>query len=48
MIQQVAAILEISADRGHVKATLTTERLGFLGRGEGIAAQAVGPPRLAV
>jgi 2-C-methyl-D-erythritol 4-phosphate cytidylyltransferase/2-C-methyl-D-erythritol 2,4-cyclodiphosphate synthase len=45
MIQQVAVILEISADRVSVKAT-TTERLGFLGRGEGIAAQAVATVRL--
>jgi 2-C-methyl-D-erythritol 2,4-cyclodiphosphate synthase len=38
--RQVAALLEVSADRVNIKAT-TTERLGFLGRQEGIAAQAV-------
>jgi 2-C-methyl-D-erythritol 2,4-cyclodiphosphate synthase len=38
--RQVAVLLEVPEDRVNVKAT-TTERLGFLGRTEGIAAQAV-------
>ena len=38
--QQVAILLEVPTERVNVKAT-TTERLGFLGRAEGIAAQAV-------
>jgi 2-C-methyl-D-erythritol 2,4-cyclodiphosphate synthase len=40
MRQQVAQLLGIPAELVNIKAT-TTEGLGFLGRGEGIAAQAV-------
>jgi 2-C-methyl-D-erythritol 2,4-cyclodiphosphate synthase len=38
--RQIAGLLEIAPEYVNVKAT-TTERLGFLGRAEGIAAQAV-------
>ena len=40
MRERIAALLEVDSGQVSVKAT-TTERLGFTGRGEGIAVQAV-------
>jgi 2-C-methyl-D-erythritol 2,4-cyclodiphosphate synthase len=45
--RSIAVLLEVESDCVNVKAT-TTEKLGFLGRGEGLAAQAVVLLRTAV
>ena len=47
MVARVADLLQVAPARVSIKAT-TTERLGFAGRGEGIAAQAVATIRLPV
>jgi 2-C-methyl-D-erythritol 4-phosphate cytidylyltransferase/2-C-methyl-D-erythritol 2,4-cyclodiphosphate synthase len=46
MRECVATLLNVDSGRVSIKAT-TTEKLGFLGRGEGIAAQAVAAVKIA-